>query len=197
MRVIAGSQKGRRLKGPVGNQVRPTPERVREALFSILADQVKQAAVVDLCCGTGTIGLEALSRGARCVVFVDRAQNSLALLKKNLELCGNPKEAIVLASDAWQVRKMPRFIHSAPYDIIYIDPPYAQENLSPLIRELSNKETLSPQGSIIVEHFWKTDMPSSVESLQQSRTARYGDTMLTFYQRTSEPHANRRISRNI
>ncbi|MDR4502602.1 MAG: 16S rRNA (guanine(966)-N(2))-methyltransferase RsmD [Nitrospirales bacterium] len=197
LRVIAGSQKGRRLQGPTGNHIRPTSGRVREALFSILADHVPQARVLDLCCGVGTIGLEALSRGAARVVFVDHHQDSLLLLRRNLAQWGNPEEATVLCGDAWKIRQIPQVLYSGPYDMIYVDPPYRQHDFLPLLCDLGHERMLSPQGTIIVEHFWKTDMPSFASSLKVSRTQRYGDTMLTFYQPTFDSHANRRLSRDV
>lgn len=197
MRVIAGTQKGRRLKAPIGNRVRPTPERVREALFSILGPDVTKSTVLDLCCGTGTIGLEALSRGAAHVVFVDHDKNSLEFVHKNLERFGNPSNAVVLPCDAWQVARQPQFLHYAPYDVIFADPPYQHQDLEKLLRSLGTEATLSQEGLIIVEHFWKTQLPQDVGCLERVRQSRYGDTILTFFQHSYTPHANRRLPRNV
>ncbi|GJL55277.1 MAG: methyltransferase [Nitrospirales bacterium] len=198
MRVIAGTQKGRRLKAPIGNRIRPTSERVREALFSILNVEVSHANVLDLCCGTGTIGLEALSRGAARVVFVDNHRDSLLLLKNNIRRCGEPPNTVTLAGDAWELVRHPHLHRLGPFDIIYVDPPYQHDNLEQLLGELSAGQTLACDGMMVVEHFWKTVLPQDVGSVQQVRHARYGDTVLTFFQQTKhESHANRRVSGNI
>lgn len=182
MRVIAGTQKGRRLKAPRGNRVRPTSDRVREALFSILDWRVSQARILDLCCGTGTVGLEAMSRGAAQVMFIDHHQDSLQLLRENLKRCGNPDGTTVLAHDAWKVTRETQFLRSAPFDIIFVDPPYQHHRLEQLLCSFGTKHILAEDGIMIVEHFRKTPLPQVVGHLQQIRQARYGDTMLTFFQ---------------
>ncbi|GJL62394.1 MAG: rRNA methyltransferase [Nitrospirales bacterium] len=197
MRVIAGTQKGRRLKAPVGNRIRPTSARVREALFSILSPRVSEAKVLDLCCGTGTIGLEALSRGASRVVFVDNHLDSLQLLRDNLKRCGNPNNTVSVSSDAWNIVRQPQILKEAPYDIIYVDPPYQHQEIGSLLSRLATQHLLSDNGIIVVEHFWKTALPRAVNSLEQVRQTRYGDTILTFFQYIRESHANRRVSGNI
>ena len=197
MRVIAGTQKGRRLKAPIGNRIRPTSERVREALFSILGPDVSKFTVLDLCCGTGTIGLEALSRGATHVVFVDHDRDSLQFVRKNLEHFGSPSNAVVLHCDAWRVARQPQFLHYAPYDIIFVDPPYQHQELETLLYTLGKATILSQNGVMIVEHFWKTQLPQDVGCLKLVRQSRYGDTMLTFFQHSHTPHANWRLPRNV
>ncbi|GJL65888.1 MAG: methyltransferase [Nitrospirales bacterium] len=197
MRVIAGTQKGRRLKAPVGNRIRPTSARVREALFSILHTQVPGAKVLDLCCGTGTIGLEALSRGASRVVFVDNHLDSMQLLKDNLKRCGNPDNTVAVSGDAWNIVRQPHILQEAPYDIIYVDPPYQHQEIVPLVSKLAAQHLLSDDGILVLEHFWKTIVSQEVDALKQVRQARYGDTILTFFQQIRESHANRRLSGNI
>ena len=197
MRVIAGTQKGRRLKAPIGNRVRPTSERVREALFSILGSRVTQATLLDLCCGTGTIGLEAMSRGASHVIFVDHHRDSLHILHDNLKRCGDPPGTIVLSCDAWKVASHPQFLHYAPYDIIFVDPPYQHHEIEQLLCQMGTEQILSQDGLMVVEHFWKTCLPQDVGCLHLVRQSRYGDTILTFFQRSPHSHANRRLSRNV
>ena len=197
MRVIAGTQKGRRLKAPIGNRVRPTSDRVREALFSILAWRVTQAKVLDLCCGTGTVGLEAISRGASQVMFVDHHQDSLQLLRENLKRCGNPHGATILSHDAWQVARQTQFLHYAPFDIIFVDPPYQHHHIEQLLGPLGTEQIIAQDGILIVEHFWKTGLPLDIGCLHQKRQARYGDTVLTFFEPSLHSHANRRLSGNV
>ena len=197
MRVIAGTQKGRRLKAPTGNRLRPTSDRVREALFSILTGRIPDSKVLDLCCGTGTVGLEAISRGAAEVVFVDHHQDSLLVLRENLKRCGNPPEATVLESDAWKIAREPQFLHYAPFDIIFVDPPYQHQRMEQLLCAVGTKQIITQDGMMIVEHFWKTSLPAEVGCLQQIRQARYGDTVLTFFQQPLDSHANRHLSRHV
>ncbi len=197
MRVIAGTQKGRRLKAPAGNRVRPTSDRVREALFSILDSRVREAKVLDLCCGTGTVGLEAISRGAAQVFFVDDHADSLQLLRENLKRCGNPPGATVFSHDAWQVARHIQFLHYAPFDIMYVDPPYQLQRIERLIESLATEQIVAQNGVMIVEHFRKTGLPLEVGCLEQVRQAQYGDTMLTFFQQPLHSHENRRLPGNL
>ena len=200
MRVIAGVHKGRRLRPPTGLYVRPTSERVREALFSILGAYVEQAHVVDLYSGTGAIGLEALSRGAAHVVFVEHQPSSLQLLRENLKRCGNPAECTVIASEVRRAFQNSDLLTWAPFHIVFADPPYyTPEEIEPLLSILSNQVLLAESGLVILEHPTRITIPQQIENIRQFRQARYGDTSLTFFKigSDSNPHANRHLSRNV
>ena len=199
MRVIAGTHKGRRLQPPVGRGVRPTSDRVREALFSILAPRVQEARVLDLYAGTGAVGLEALSRGAGRVVFVEENQSSLQLIQENLKRCHYPSEATVISSDVGKVSKHLEFMKWAPYNIVFADPPYDSPDISLIVSMVSSQVPLHPEGIVVFEHQRKLDLPQRVETLAQVRQARYGQTMLTFFkpQASDISHANRHLSRNL
>ena len=183
MRVVAGSQKGRRLKQPTGQGLRPTSARVKEALFSIIAERLPNAHVLDLYAGTGALGLEALSRGARNVVFVENQPTSIHILRENIALCGLMDKSTIIAQDvtaylstdfSWQ--------NSSPFDVVFADPPYEVSDLELLLTKLDACDQLASHGLVVMEHFKKTSLPATAGRLHQTRQARYGDTMLTFYQ---------------
>lgn len=177
MRVIAGSHKGRRLLGPRGPGLRPTPDRVKEALFSILGDRVRDAHVLDLYAGTGAIGIEALSRGARRVTFVEAHPASLRVLRDNLTRCGLDSAAEVHPdeAEAFLQRRRP---DSAPYDVIFADPPYRMD-AAPLLAWLD--AVAGPHTLAIIEHGTKTPPPAEAGRWARLRQYRYGDTSLSLY----------------
>ena len=175
MRIVAGRWGGRRLTTPKGLATRPTADRVREALFSILGDRVQDARVLDLFAGSGALGLEALSRGAAEVTFVDSAAASVAAVKANLEALGG--EAEVRRADAV------RFLRTAPgearhYDLVLLDPPYRlAERLG---RELSEAlpGVLAPAALVISESDRRAPLPLDLP-LRDER--RYGDTLIRIH----------------
>ena len=176
MRVSGGTGKGQRLKVPSGSRVRPTSDKVKQALFNILGDRVIDAAFLDLYAGAGGIGIEALSRGAKRVVFVDSSRDSLAVIRRNIEQLGFGDRANVVQATAEAFLKK----KSELYDIVFLDPPYAEE-MQPLL-ELIGASGLIKQGTIVVaEHFKKQPSPQQAGSLSHYRDARYGDTVLAFY----------------
>ncbi len=178
MRVTGGIGRGRRLKVPSGSRVRPTSDKVKQALFNILGDRVTGAAFLDLYAGAGGIGIEALSRGAGRVVFVDSSQSSLAVIKQNIERTGLGERAQVVPAEAKAfLRKT-----SGSFDIIFLDPPYA-EDLRPLLDLIAGSGMMKPGGVVIAEHFKKQPSPERAGSLTLYREARYGDTVLAFYKR--------------
>ena len=181
MRVIAGLHKGRRLRPPSGLYVRPTSDRVREALFSILGSSINHAHVVDLYSGTGAIGLEAFSRGAARVVFVEHQSSSLQLLRENLKRCGNPPECTLIACDVRQVFGHSEFLKWSPFHVVFADPPYETAEDEPLISLISQHVPLASNGIVIFEHPTKRTMPQQIDSLSQYRQARYGNTSLSFF----------------
>ena len=181
MRVIAGTQKGRRLLFSVESHIRPTSGRVKEALFSILGTRMIGASLLDLFAGTGAVGLEALSRGARQVVFVEQRAPSLRLLRENIKRCGSPPEATVIARDVWHFLRLPQGNSGTPFDILFADPPYQSGNIEELLSLVSQHGTLAPDGVLIVEHPSSAGLPSQVGRLLRFREAQYGDSALTFF----------------
>ncbi len=187
MRVVAGRQKGRRLKKPEGQDLRPTPARVREALLAILANRTEDARVLDLYAGTGALGLEALSRGAQKVVFVENHVASARILRENVTRCGHDEQCVVITQDVETFLAAPPSFGEPPaFDIVFADPPYHTTDLIRLLERLSLSGKIAAQGMVILEHFFKHAVPSRIGALTETRQSRYGDTMLTFYRRAAE-----------
>lgn len=176
MRVTGGTGRGRRLKVPAGSRVRPTSDKVKQALFNILADRVEAAVLLDLYAGAGGIGIEALSRGAARVTFIDVSKESLAVIKQNVEQMGFGDRAEVVLSKTEAFLKKP----SGPYDIVFLDPPYA-EAMAPLLDLIAGSGILKSNSIVIAEHFKKQPSPENAGRLTLYRESRYGDTVLAFY----------------
>lgn len=187
MRIVSGIQKGRRLKEPDGRDLRPTPARVREAVLSILAHHVEGARVLDLYAGTGALGLESLSRGARQAVFVDNDVASSRILYENIARCGYDNQCRVVSQDVETfLTSSPSFGEPPAFDLIFVDPPYHDTDLPRLLERLSVSGKIAPKGTLVLEHFFKYAVPDRTGDLVRTRQSRYGDTMLTFYQRAAE-----------
>ena len=183
MRVVAGRIKGRRLKAPPGQRVRPTPAKVKEALFSILADHMVGARVLDLFAGTGGIGIEALSRGAEHVDFVEQHHGSLQTLRNNIKECGLASRTRIHRNNVLSfLRKMRSSI--TPFDIVFADPPYHTGILTKLLPLLSRGDMITRTDIMIIEHFHKINLPERIGHLYRFRADRYGDTVISFYRRT-------------
>ncbi len=188
MRVTGGTGRGRRLKVPSGTRVRPTSDKVKQALFNILGERILDAVFLDLYAGAGGIGIEALSRGARKAVFVDSSRQSLEIIRHNLEQAAFAEQAQAVLSKAEAFLKKP----SGPYDIVFLDPPYADE-LPPLLELIAASGFVKSGGIVIAEHFRKQSSPERAGSLSLYREARYGDTVLAFYKTeasSQEPDAS-------
>ena len=183
MRVIAGLHRGRRLLGPRGQAIRPTSDRVKEALFSILGERTTGARVLDLYAGTGSIGIEALSRGAAHVTFVEADREALRLVHSNLQQCGLEESANICACQVSQFfRRGTQW--SGPYDIVFCDPPY---QLTPELIGLAeewNAGWLADGAVLILEHGRKADIPQILGPLSLVKRYDYGDTALTRFHLT-------------
>lgn len=184
MRIIAGLYRGRNLKSPPSLEVRPTSDRLRETLFNILAPEIGDIRFLDLCAGSGAVGIEALSRGASHVTFVDRSRKICGLIEANLDLCRVPEDQTEIfnteASD---------FLHQAihrkmtPWDIVFFDPPYQNDYLRVLtFLSLHSSELLVGQGRVIVEHHHKNVLPETIGNLSRTRIVKQGDSSLSFYE---------------
>jgi 16S rRNA (guanine966-N2)-methyltransferase len=176
MRVTGGIGRGRRLKVPTGSRVRPTSDKVKQALFNILGDRTEGSLFLDLFAGAGGIGIEALSRGAARVTFVDASRDALKVIKQNIEQMGFKDRAEVVLSKAESFLKK----QTGQYDIVFLDPPYADE-MQPLLELITGAEILKPESIVIAEHFKKQPSPEHAGKLTLCRQAKYGDTMLAFY----------------
>lgn len=179
MRVIAGTARGRKLKTARLPDVRPTSDRVREALFNILRDRIDGARVLDLFSGFGGIGIEALSRGARLAEFVDSGEKTVKVLEANLKTCGFLNRAVIHKKDIF------RFLKSSPgkFDWIFADPPYHAPLFKKLLPAVGRGDIISVGGLFILEHFTKARIPGEMEGLRVLRFYEYGETRLTLFER--------------
>ena len=175
MRVIAGQFKGRRLKTPSWNGLRPTSDKLRETLFNIVAARVEGARVVDGYAGTGAIGIEAISRGAAHVSFVETNARAAALIADNLALCGVEQGYTIHRGDVASVlRQLPG---DATFDLILLDPPYDADNVAQTLEAAAGR--LSAGGLVILERATRRD-PEIPASLARVRDVKSGDSTLTF-----------------
>jgi 16S rRNA (guanine(966)-N(2))-methyltransferase RsmD len=177
MRVIAGIMKGRRFLLPQGVKLRPTTDKVREALFNILSADIEGASFLDLYAGTGSIGIEAISRGAKQVVFVEKEKKHALLIRKNLSLFSASCSSAIFEGTAHDFIKT----NKQSFDLCYIDPPYEDNDLASVLQTLGGSDTMRPQGIAMIEHFYKQEMSLSYEALSFLRKVRYGGTALSFY----------------
>jgi 16S rRNA (guanine(966)-N(2))-methyltransferase RsmD len=181
MRVIAGTYRGRRLHGPQGSLIRPTSDRVREALFSILGNRLPGGRVLDLYAGTGAIGIEAISRGAAHVTCVESDTEALKLLRQNMLDCGIAHDITVYAHTVKQFLNRPEQ-WEGPYDIVFADPPYASvHELELLLTQTVTERLFAADSWLIVEHAKKSVLPVSMGSTAYVRRYRYGDTALSLF----------------
>jgi 16S rRNA (guanine966-N2)-methyltransferase len=206
LRIISGSGKGRKLFTPPAreNSIRPTSDRAREALFNIIADKVPGASVLDLFAGTGALGIEALSRGAKNVCFVDFHPQALDLISRNIQICMNALSQDPDAHDAETTRIHPdtpgpvtlikhdlrrglpffsKKLQSPPgFDLIFVDPPYSQGLAMQLLRAIDTSSLLRQQTLVIVEERAKETLPERLTRLTLVDQRKYGEAGFWFYQ---------------
>ena len=179
MRIIAGKWRGRRLEAPAGRDVRPTADRVREALFSALGARVEGARVLDLFAGSGALGLEALSRGADSAIFVERAGPAIAILERNLAALGAADLGRIVRRDALAALGVLAAAKER-FDLVFLDPPYATDLVEQAIGVLAASGLIAPCGSIAAEH-QRDRALTAAPDLRIRWTKRYGDTALTLF----------------
>ena len=177
MRVIAGEAKGMRLKSPSGLNIRPTADRVKEALFSMIGSSIVDAVFVDLYAGSGAIGIEAISRGAESCIFVDNNKKSISLIKQNLAITKFENRGRVICAD---IKKAIKQLEEkdCKADIVFLDPPYNIVELQSIIEFILNSSILKEDGLVIVEHD-RNNIGWTV-SLALTKQKKYGDTYLSF-----------------
>jgi 16S rRNA (guanine(966)-N(2))-methyltransferase RsmD len=187
LRIISGKFRGRNLKSPPSLEVRPTSDRLRETLFNIIAPRIVEARFLDLCAGSGAVGIEALSRGAAHVTFIDNSRAMCNLIKSNLELCRIERsESDVIEADALPYLR--RFVakqpdSGKPWDIVFFDPPYAANHSSILDMFGAHASSLLTEaGLLVVEHHHKNELKAETGSLIRSRILKQGESALSFYE---------------
>lgn len=183
MRVIAGKYKGRQLTSPKGTDVRPTSDRVKESVFSIIHERIIDTNFLDLCAGTGNIGIEALSRGAKHVSFLENNRSCIRLIEQNLQVFGldqNKSEVQLIHVDV--LHGINQFYqNSATFEHIYFDPPYDSNLYKRCLSHISDTCILETSGILLVEHRKQTDLPILSGKLFCYRKKQYGDTCISFY----------------
>ncbi len=185
LRVIAGEFRGRRLDRIEGMEIRPTSDKVKESLFNILGETVIDSSFLDLFGGTGGIGIEALSRGAKHVVFIDSSIKSIKVLKGNLEHMKIQEGAEVYNTDyETAIKKL--HINNKQFDIIFIDPPYSKGMAQNALVCIAANPILADDGLIIAEHDTKDAMPDKVGNLVLYRVKQYSNTSLSFYKTVNQ-----------
>ena len=176
MRVIAGSAKGMKLKGPEGDEFRPTADKVKEALFSILGHRIIDARFIDLYAGSGAIGIEALSRGTASCIFADNKKESLRLIEENLKKTRLHEGTRIINTDVKKALKN-MAAENITADLVYLDPPYNSPDLGSVVRSLFDLSVVAENGLVIAEHSSKNrDWSNNFNLFKQKK---YGDTLLT------------------
>jgi 16S rRNA (guanine(966)-N(2))-methyltransferase RsmD len=180
MRVISGKFKGRKLKSLAGPRIRPTSDRLKETLFNILRDRLPGATFLDCFAGSGAIGIEALSRGAQMVFFIENDSQAARLIDQNLAHCQITQAYKILRRPA--LAALEEFGQEGQaFDLIFVDPPYASDLYEPTLRTIARTGILQPDGLVVVEHFRKKTLAETYGILRMYRTVAQGDSSLTFY----------------
>lgn len=179
MRVITGKARGVALKTPDGMRTRPTTDRVKEALFSIIQFEIPGARVLDLFGGTGQLGIEALSRGAKSAVFVDAQEDACKLIRENLKRTRLEQDAKVVRADYMDYLKRCR----ERFDMVFLDPPYAEVFLENAIKTITEIDILQSGGIIIAERPLGKELPWDFPGFTRSKDYKYGKTLLTLYRK--------------
>ncbi|MEO7190526.1 MAG: 16S rRNA (guanine(966)-N(2))-methyltransferase RsmD [Vicinamibacterales bacterium] len=183
MRIIAGRLKGRRLQGPPREGVRPTSDRLRETLFNVIATRVSNARVLDGFAGTGALGLEALSRGATHVTFVEHNPHALRVLRANVGTCGVENACAIIRGDF--IGLAAHVAERGTFDLVLLDPPYDFRQVSEVLTEAAT--LLAQNGLVVLEHSRRrADVPADAATLRRRRTLTAGDSALAFYGRPDE-----------
>ncbi len=187
MRITGGQARGRVLASPRGLRIRPSSDRVREAIFNLLGQDLSGLTALDLFSGTGALGLEAISRGAEPVFFVDGAAAAVNLIRRNLSRCGFPDSGVVLR---WDLRRgLPAELRRSAggLDLVFLDPPYDSGLIPTLVRELLDRRLLAPGARIVAETSRREALAVSGDNLAAITTRDYGDTRVRLFQYEEDP----------
>ncbi|MCK4404159.1 MAG: 16S rRNA (guanine(966)-N(2))-methyltransferase RsmD [candidate division Zixibacteria bacterium] len=177
MRIISGEHKGRRLVGGKKTEVRPTSDKVKESIFNVLHEEVEGKRILDLFAGVGSLGIEALSRGAESVTFVDASSQSINILKKNLQDLSLESKSTILHLDGLKALNKLK----DKFQIIFADPPYLKGFVHRIINLVAQSEVLEKNGILILEHHKKETFSFLEEKLSVLKQKKFGDTMISFF----------------
>jgi len=179
MRVVSGSARGRKLKEPAGDGIRPTTDKVKESIFNIIQFDIEGRRVLDLFAGTGQLGIEALSRGAGNTLFVDSSTEAVKLIRENIKVCGFMDKSSVYACDALRYLE-----NDEKYDLIFIDPPYDSKLAAKALSKIVEFDKLNKNGIIILEIKADTSVPVVNEPYSLQKEYKYGSVKIARYTRT-------------
>ena len=179
MRIISGVSKGRRLLTPRKPSIRPTSDRVKESIFNILGREVQDKVVLDLFAGTGNLGIEALSRGAKRALFVEKDRQAVRLIKKNLLQCGMEERSKILSTD---VNRAIAILsqQGESFDLILMDPPYEKGLIEKTLFKLTSKRIYQEDSILMIEHDRREPLPHTIANWSLVRQRRIGDTVISF-----------------
>jgi 16S rRNA (guanine966-N2)-methyltransferase len=179
MRIISGTSKGKRLTTPKGQGVRPTSDRVKESIFNILGERIEGKMVLDLFAGTGNLGIEALSRGAAKVLFVEKGRQAIRLIQKNLSQCGLEGRSEIIPKDVNRAIGILKE-RGASFDLILMDPPYEKGLISRTLDKLDSHRIYHEDSILVIEHDRREPLPGIVVGWNLIRQRRIGDTVISF-----------------
>jgi 16S rRNA (guanine966-N2)-methyltransferase len=179
MRIISGTSKGRRLAAQPGRTIRPTSDRVKGSIFNSLGEAVARKVVLDLFAGTGNLGCEALSRGAKRVVFVEKGKHALRIINKNLLTCGMHMSSEILNMDVSRAIRI-LYQRGEVFDLLLMDPPYRQGFVQSTLKELETEPVYHEESILVVQHDRREPLPDISEGWTVLRQRRMGDTLTSF-----------------
>lgn len=185
MRVIAGKAKGRPLKAVPGQGTRPTTDKVKEAIFSMIGPFFDGGLALDLFAGTGGLGIEAWSRGVDKVISIDKEKQSIDVIRSNVQAAGASADFEIYRNDAARALKVLGKKGQA-FDLIFLDPPYRMEDMDQWLLNMLELQLIAEQAVVVIEHDSKVDYPECIGQLQQQRHAQYGEIAVTIYRHISE-----------
>ena len=180
MRVISGKVRGLKLDTPKNLDVRPTTDRVKESLFNIINPYIRESNILDLFAGTGSLGIECLSRGAKNCIFVDKSKESIGIVKSNIKKARVENESTILNIDFKDAVKR-LSVQKQKFDVIFMDPPYYENMFIDCLKSIDEFSLLKEDGLVVVEHDTNDLFDDNIGRLYKSREKKYGNTTITFY----------------
>ena len=181
MRIISGIYGSRQILMDDSLPIRPTSDKARGAVFSSIASLIPEASVLDIFAGTGAVGIEALSRGAKLVTAIEQSPKVAALIARNRDSLGIKLDQLVVVVGSFE-QELPR-LAGATYDVVFADPPYSKGYSQAVLELVAQYRLLSPRGVMIIEHFYKEEVSEKVGDIRRSRVKNYGQTMMSYYLR--------------
>ncbi|NNF99070.1 MAG: 16S rRNA (guanine(966)-N(2))-methyltransferase RsmD [Desulfobacteraceae bacterium] len=180
LRVISGTLRGKKLNTLPGSEIRPTADRTKESIFNVLSDSVREAQVLDLFAGTGSLSIEALSRGARQVVAIDKSRSAIEVIRKNLAACRMSEQVRLVE---WDIIRNLDCIKASipPFTLVFMDPPYAAPAIEPALSNLHSCGALKIGAVVVIEHDFRVAAPETRYGFNLCDKRKYGKTLVSFF----------------